>query len=245
MTKLAKDDSGSSPYSRLSKIDTQWSIVDKAHRQSEASDAFAILFERYTPAIRRYLLASLRDPDAAQEVFQEFALKLVKGSFKNAKPEKGKFRSMIKTALYRLMVDYHRRKNRNRNRQTEHPIDHVALAPKPEQDDSFVIQWRQSLLDEAWVRLEFLERQCGRPYFTVLRTRVDSANLTTRQLHEKIKVSRKDIPDLSAFRVFIHRARKRFAMILVELVRESLNQPTDDEIEQELIDLGLHHYVQA
>ena len=236
--------SSARPHSRLSRIETQWSIVNQAHDfDRNRQDAVSILIDRYTPAIRRYLLACLRDEDAAEEVFQEFALKLVNGSFKNAEPEKGRFRNMIKTALYRLIVDHHRRKNRKKDKQSDQQMEHIAHATDPPSDESFLIQWRQSLLDEVWIRLEILEKQCDRPYYLVLRTRVDSPNLTTRELRSLVAKQRDDVPELSAFRVFLHRARKRFAAILVELVKESLDEPTDDEVESELIDLGLHHFL--
>ena len=42
-------------------------------------DAKQQLLLRYAPAIRRYLGAALRDPEAADDVFQEFAVKFIKG----------------------------------------------------------------------------------------------------------------------------------------------------------------------
>ena len=64
-----------------------------------------MLVLRYGGAVHRYLLASLRDVDAADELAQEFALRFLRGDFKNADPGKGRFRDFLKRAVYRLMVD--------------------------------------------------------------------------------------------------------------------------------------------
>src|SRR5690606_40385568 len=97
---------------RLSRIDTMWSMVQRAHKPEATQFALAQqqLLERYGGAVRRYALAALRDPDAADEVFQEFALKFVRGDYGKADPTKGRFRSFLKTSLYHLIVDYQRRR---------------------------------------------------------------------------------------------------------------------------------------
>src|SRR5690242_54719 len=97
---------------RLSRISTCWTLVFQAHAAPKEAVAAAqqVLMQRYCGAVYRYLLASLRDADAADEVAQEFALRFVRGDFKRADPERGRFRDFVKTALYHLIVDYHRRR---------------------------------------------------------------------------------------------------------------------------------------
>jgi len=231
------------PDSRLSKIETQWSLVHRANKvEVGATAAQTELFERYSPAIKRYLLASLRSEEAASEVFQEFALRVVRGDFKNADCEKGKFRNMIKTSLYRLMIDFHRRTNKRKKLGTAEQINLVASEESPELDsDSFTIAWRQTMLDQAWERLEQLQVETSKPYFTILRARVDAPELTTKQLHVQLsETSHVRIPAEGSFRVYLHRARKRFAKLLTEQVALSIQDPTPENVEAELIDLGLH-----
>lgn len=96
------------PSQRLSRIDTLWSLVHRAHG-GEPGQAVADLFARYGGAVHRYLRASLRDPDAADDLFQEFALRVVRGDFRNADLGKGRFRDYLKTAVIRMMVDHRRR----------------------------------------------------------------------------------------------------------------------------------------
>ncbi len=231
--------------SHLSRIETQWSMVHRAHtsRSDSRANVQSQLIERYGPAIQRYLLASMRNADAAAEVYQEFALRLVRGDFRNADSDKGRFRNMVKTALYRLMIDHYRRTEKQRKLGAANVVDDVAMTcdaePSPE---SFTLAWRESLIDEAWKRLEQMEQQTGNPYFTVLRARVDQPRLTTKQLRESLLEADVKLPAESAFRVLLHRCRKRFAAILLDQVVQSLDDPNNDDIELELIELGLHHY---
>ena len=74
----------------LSQIQTLWSVVELAHGDHTAmASAQQKMLDRYGGAVRRYALAALRDEDAADEVFQEFALKFVRGDFRGAVPAKG------------------------------------------------------------------------------------------------------------------------------------------------------------
>jgi hypothetical protein len=63
------------PDSHLSRIETHWTAVFQAHRgpSEDAVQAQSELVRRYGGAVHRYLLASLQDADAADELSQEFA----------------------------------------------------------------------------------------------------------------------------------------------------------------------------
>src|SRR5262249_46397482 len=98
-----------SQHQRLGEISTLWGLIGVAAGNSPEAVGAAqeALLERYGGAVRRYLLGALRDPDAAAEVFQEFALRFVRGDlFKNASPERGRFRDFVKTSVFHLIVDY-------------------------------------------------------------------------------------------------------------------------------------------
>src|SRR5712692_6423966 len=69
----------STPQSKLSRIQTLWTVVAKAHQGAtrEVSAAQKKLLERYGRAVYRYLLGALRDAAAAEELTQEFAVRLL------------------------------------------------------------------------------------------------------------------------------------------------------------------------
>lgn len=104
---------------RLSRIVSLWTFVRRAHGEPGEAAREALL-ERYGGAIRRYLLGALRDEDAADEVFQEFSLKLVGGAFQRADASHGRFRNFLKTALFHLIIDHQR--HRQRRRGAERPL---------------------------------------------------------------------------------------------------------------------------
>jgi RNA polymerase sigma-70 factor (ECF subfamily) len=72
----------------LGNFSTLWSVVALAYAGSSktARAAQHRLLKRYGGAIRRYLTASLRNPAAAEELFQEFALRFLGGDFRHAHP---------------------------------------------------------------------------------------------------------------------------------------------------------------
>src|SRR3954464_7283198 len=95
----------------LSEIQTIWSVVDRAHHDTgePARRALHDLIQRYRGAIYRYLRRAVRDPDAAEELAQEFSLRILRGDFRQADPRRGRFRDYLKTALFHLVIDYQRR----------------------------------------------------------------------------------------------------------------------------------------
>jgi RNA polymerase sigma-70 factor (ECF subfamily) len=231
---------------RLSRIATQWSVVRQAHASGveHRHAAQRELLERYGGAVRRYLLAALRDADAADEVFQEFALRFVRGDLRSADPGHGRFRSFLKTVISRMVTDYHRRRQRRERQVVASPLDHgaveAAAAERPEPD--FSASWREDLLARAWQQLRELEAESGRPYFTVLHHRVHHAGANSQILAVQLAQLLGRPLTAGNVRVLVHRARDRFAEFLLSEVAGSVGEATLDQVEQELIDLRLHEY---
>jgi RNA polymerase sigma-70 factor (ECF subfamily) len=220
--------------------------VRQAHQDEseETAAARARLIEKYGDAIRRYLMACLRDPDAVDEVYQEFSLKFVQGKFSGVTADKGRFRSYIKTVIYHLVADY----GRSRKKYAATAIEHESLLTDNAQADGhsldmqFQESWRDSLLTNCWQRLEQEERESGKPWYTVLKLRSENGNARSAELAE-LATSRvgKEITAANV-RVLVHRARERFAELLTQTVKDSLDNPSPEELEHELIDLNLWQY---
>lgn len=230
----------------LSQIQTLWSVVrdaaavDHPDRQS----AQKRILEIYGPSIHRYLLACMRDPHAVDEVYQEFALKLARGDFAGVDPARGRFRGFVKTILYRLIVDFHRRKGRN----TAASIDVAEIDPAG-QDETTVLAteeefhriWRDGLLHHAWQSLKQDQEERGHLYHALLKARVDQPDWTVEQVIESVRQETGKEQSAGSFRVTLHRARKRFADFLVEAVASSVPHAAND-LEEELIALDLLRY---
>src|SRR5437867_7353546 len=99
---------------RLSRISTIWTVLRQAHAgpADAATAAQHILLQRYGGAVHRYLLATLRDAHAADDLTQEFGLSLVRGAFHRADPQRGRFRDYVKIALAHLVADYRKQQTR-------------------------------------------------------------------------------------------------------------------------------------
>jgi RNA polymerase sigma-70 factor (ECF subfamily) len=235
---------------RLSRIDTLWSVVRQANESdaAKARRAQEALLERYGGAVRRYLLGSLRSEDAADEVFQEFSLKLVTGAFQKADANVGRFRSFLKTTLFHLIVDYQRRGKRNAAQPLvgdapDRPLPEDRLA---EEDAAWTRSWREELLAKGWAALAKVEQSTGTPYYAVLRYRRDHPDDRSQDIAAALNAANdgkvKKPLNSTSVRVLIHRARELLADQVLDLVLDSLDNASLDECEEELIDLNLLEY---
>jgi RNA polymerase sigma factor (sigma-70 family) len=232
------------PSTNLADIATHWSVVRQAHQGSgEAVDrARQDLMEHYSGAVYRYLLGALHDRHAADDLFQEFALRFLRGDFKNADPERGRFRNFVKTALYHLIVDY---QNRRRTGPAPLPAREQADPTPPDlhySEQEFLASWRAEVLGRAWTALDEAGRDGGPPFYDILRLRAAEPDLSSAAMATKLseRLGRPLTPEW--VRQNLHRARERFADLLLVEIARSLDDPSKERLEQELIDVGLHEY---
>lgn len=230
----------------LSHIQTMWTVVFKAHNADDAalSRARATLLQRYAGAIYRYVLACVKDPAVADDLAQDFALGMCKGLFKNANPEKGRFRDYVKTALAHLVAKHYQKQKKQPLIVGESILEPAAVAPDEPQlgDESFVTNWRQELLARAWEALAEVESKTGQLFHTFLEYRTQNPATSSAQMASLF--SKKFGKPLTAqgVRQTLHRARQRFSELLLEEVARSLETRDQSALEQELLDLGLYEY---
>ncbi len=236
----------SQPDLRLSKIKTLWTVVCRAHggAPEEVAVAQREMLERYGKAVYRYLLGALRNPDAAEEVAQEFALRFLRGDLQRADPERGRFRDFVKGVLFHLIADYYRRQ---KAQPQPLPAGVLETAAAPVQDASasnreFEESWRDELMNRGWNALADLQRQTGQQFYAVLRFRAEHPDQRSAQMAEQLSLQLEKPVTAAWVRQTLHRARDKFADLLVEEVAQTLDSPTAEQLEQELIDLGLLLY---
>jgi RNA polymerase sigma-70 factor (ECF subfamily) len=230
----------------ISQIDTLWPVLIKAHAGSpdEVNAAQQAVLQRYYQPVHRYLLACLKDRDAADEVYQEFALRFVRGDFRNANPEKGRFRDLLKSALYHLVVDHHKRKQRGLAQLAPNAPE-PAIDSVVESDRQFLDAWRADLLNKAWQGLAEEERRTARPVYTVLHFRAGHPELRSHQMAEQLAGRLGKEMSAEWVRKWLHTGRDCFAELLLAEVSASLRDPTPDAAEQELLDLSLFEYCRS
>lgn len=237
-------------HSRLSRISTMWTLLNQAQAspRDDSHAALVALIERYQGAAYRYLLGAVRNPDVADDLFQEFALRLAQGAFRSVDPQRGRFRDYLKSSLYHLVVDYQKRQ-----RKAHRPLEDQAIEPAapewdPDQsDEQFVQNWRDEMLAKAWTALQESERCGGQPYFSVLRFRAEHPDASSAQMAAALSQQlQPNIPlTETGIRKTLQRARSHFAALLIAEVARSLGNPTDDELEEELIAVGLLAYCRS
>jgi DNA-directed RNA polymerase specialized sigma24 family protein len=232
-------------HKRLSSISTLWTVVRQAHGGPRRAIAAAQrqLIDRYGGAVRRYLLAVLRDEDATDELFQEFALRFVRGDLRGADPSRGRFRDYIKGVLFHLVSDYHRRLRDQPRPLSARAAEIAFRMPEPPEHEREAREcWRDELLARCWARLEEVEQTSDQPLYTVLRHRADHPERRSPQLAEALSTRLRRPLSPAAVRQLLHRARRRFAELLVDEVVHSLHQPSPQDVEEELGELGLLEY---
>jgi RNA polymerase sigma-70 factor (ECF subfamily) len=200
---------------------------------------------RYQVAVYRYVLRAVRDPHVADDLYQEFALRFVRGDFKRADPQQGRFRDFLKAALNHLIVDHLRKQRRSVpiTAQTADPAS--ELSPVPNSDREFLSIWLAEMMARAWAALADYERRTGQYLYTVLRFRTDHLGVKAPQMAEQLatKVGKPLTPGWIRKRLFL--AREKFTDLLLDEVAQSLKNPTCEQLEQELLDLGLLEYCRS
>jgi len=228
----------------LSQIVTQWTMLHQAHK-GEADAATAArqqLMLRYCGAVYRYLVRAVRDPALAEDLTQEFALRFLQGRFGQADREQGRFRHYVKRALFHLVQDHHRGRLREPHAVALGPEMDVPAPGDEAAERDFRESWRQEVLSRAWQGLEAAQRETGQPYHDLLRLRVDQSDLTSNDL-ATLLTERLGRPfSATNVRQLVHRARARFADLLLDDVRASLEGASWDRVEEELAELDLLKY---
>jgi RNA polymerase sigma factor (sigma-70 family) len=235
--------------SRLSRISTIWTLLSDAQKslRTRADDARLALIQRYQGAAYRYLLGALRDPDAADELFQDFALRVMQGAFAGADPNRGRFRSYLKTMLYHLIIDYRRRQQRlPRSLQSTVPDPAQPDQATLDSDRQFLHSWRDEILARAWAALAEAQRNGGQPFHSVLAFRAAHPDASSADMARGLSEQLPAHPFTEAgVRKALQRARAQFADLLLDDVAHSLGEHTPEQLEEELIELDLLPYCRS
>jgi RNA polymerase sigma factor (sigma-70 family) len=224
---------------RLTEILTQWDEVRAAQvgQVEEVQNARAALLQRYGGAVRRYLLAALKDPAAADELSQEFALALLEGKIQRADPQQGRFRDYLKGMLFHLVRQY-RRRQKKQAFATGPELDEQVDPRTAESEQLFDQSWRDELLARSWAGLA----EAQPSYFTILHFRAAHPDMPVEQMLAELSPQVGKALTAANVRQILHRARKVFADVLLQEVAQSLTQPTLAAVQQELSDLELASY---
>jgi len=235
----------SSP-AKLCDISTQWSLIFAAHRDhgNAAVAAQQILMERYFGAAYRYLLAIVREADSADDLAQEFALRFLRSGFQRLDPQRGRFRDYVKASLQNLLSEYFQNRKRKSTVQVNDSFPDQR-EDRADWDTKFQERWRDELLEWAWHELSVQETDNGTPYYTVLRWKAENPATSAQMLADKLSSTSGQHYTESGVRQIVHRARERFADLLLSEVERSLDKRAETDLESEMAELELLSYCKS
>lgn len=228
---------------RLNEIGTRWSKVHLAVSGTgpQATQAQGELFQRYSGAMRRYLQVALDDPAAVDDIIQDFGVALVSGGFRNAQPERGRFRDYLKGVLFRL-VHKHRRRQQRQAKLIAAKFDLTDPdGYRNECEEQFRQSWREELLASTWEALA----QTDPTFHTILHYRAEHPDMRSEDMVQELTQQLGKPLTAQGVRQSLSRARKRFVNLLLQQVAGSLEFPTPGAIQEELRDLDLATFVLA
>ena len=218
---------------RLDQLSTHLATLEDAQR----------FFFRYGSALRSYLIAILRDRAAADEVLQELVLALLSRGGAQNWPGKGRYRDYLKRAARNAAIDYLRKQGRQpvavdlEVRADPRSTDEAA-------DRALTSEWQRCVLDRVWRELEVHERQTpGNLFHTVLRVVAEFPHEESPKQAQIASQRAKRTLTAEAFRKQVSRARRLMADIILTEVARSIAAPTAEDVEGELVELGLWNYV--
>jgi RNA polymerase sigma-70 factor (ECF subfamily) len=159
---------------------------------------------------------------------------LIRGAFHRTDPARGRFRDYVKTVLFHL-VARHRKAPPSRTLD-DREIEALA-APEAEQT-AFDEAWRDVLLERTWMALA----DAHKTWHDVLRFRAAHPALSSAEMARKLGQELGQPLTPNGVRQLLHRAREKFANLLIDEVIHSLKNPTVERLEQELEELGLLTY---
>ena len=220
---------------RLDQITTVWETLDDPSK-------FVI---RYAPAIRCYLTALMQNADQAEEVIQNFLLRVVQKGFKGVAPGRGRFRDYLRTAVrHTALTELRRNVAQRRHRASTPPDKETPIDSKDSAEREWLMEWRQCLLSRTWRALERHDARQRRAWpHVVLRLATQFPSEKSAELAARASAIAGAPISAEAFRQQLCRARRVFARILVAEVAETLQRPTPQDVEDELSELGLMSYV--
>ena len=230
---------------RLSNISTNWDELLAAHDEvsldQKAAELRGALLRRYSSCAYQYILGATKSHHAAEDLSQEFALRFVRGDFRNANPKQGRFRDYLKMSLRNLVTDFFRSK----------PSDveigklgtQLPAVTLESLESTFAQQWRERMLSIVWNSLKEFEAGKQTQYYSVLFLRTEHADSSSEQLAKLFSEQTGKTVTADWVRQTLRRARRKFSDLLVEEVGKTLHSNSRQEIRDELAELGLKKYV--
>jgi RNA polymerase sigma-70 factor (ECF subfamily) len=226
---------------------TSWSLVLSASGNPAVLEQ---LLRAYWGPIYAYIRRSGRSRDQAAELTQDFIAQAVleRDLIQKADPQRGRFRTYLKTALRNFLIDQHRRATAKGRAPDTFILDSDALSQfEPADTDdptrAFERHWATAVLSRTLARLEADCLACGQAqHWEAFRLAViepsiglgvGSGSSNGRAAPSLDEVATEiGAPGAEQVSSMIQTLRRKFRRMLVQVVGETLENPADapDEV---------------
>ena len=220
---------------------TRWTQVLAASGESaEAKHALRDLCEAYYGPVEAFVRRCRAGHDDARDLTHQFFVKLLDGnSLKGVERTRGRFRSYLLGAVKHFLSDQvdrtlaekrgggqapqslHAFSSHDRSERQEHALD-VADPQGFPPDAFFDRQWALAIVEKAMSVLQAESRDCGETQrFEVLRRWLIPSEDDTIAAEAARSLEMTD----GAFKVAVHRLRKRFRQLVKDQIASSVDGP--------------------
>lgn len=229
------------PLDHASFHTTRWTRVCLAQADSDdGRRALADLCAAYYAPVVTFLRCELRDADAASELSHAFFAEMLAGdTIRTAEQERGRFRSYLLGAV-KHFLSHHREATRRLKRGgglAPVPMDdeEVGAVPDPRQispDAEFDRQWALTVLSRGLDALRSECQEAGRGEFF---ERVKPLLTGDGEHGRQAEVAEACGMNLEAFRMSVHRLKKRLRQCVKAEVAGTLDDPARVQEEMEAL----------
>jgi RNA polymerase sigma-70 factor (ECF subfamily) len=224
---------------------TAWTRMREVHSSNQAQRRLVLdqLLGRYWKPVYCYLRRKGHDNESAKDLTQGFFVQIVlgRGLVDKADQARGRFRTLVLTALDRYVIDCHRRQTSEKgggpdgmpNIPFEDLPDLPADGKEARPDEAFNYAWATALLDEVLARIETDSRRNGQAlHWEVFKARVlTPIQQNTRPAPLAEVCRRLGIADPSSASNMIVTVKRRFRSVLLETLGEHVDCPSEAEEE--------------
>jgi len=232
---------------------TDWSMIFEAagNEGAEAREAWDQLSRRYWSAIYAYIRSTGRDVEDAADLTQGFVCDVLLGRrlFAVADPRRGRFRTLLLTALKNYLTERHRydtRKKRAPGGESGSNGDGPKLLELDRDSSSIVARSRtpspEAVFDTQWAValvhriLDGVRDECVREqlaaHWTIFERRVVRPMLTGEPpVDYTILVERLDLKDAAQAANMMITVKRRFARAMYAEIGRTVRDPEEIEVE--------------
>ena len=241
------DDKPTASPKRKAFVMTRWTEIRAARTldPKRRRKATGRIMARYWNPVYAYLIRKGNNHDKSSDLVQGFFVKVIeRGLIQQADPDKGRFRSLLLTALDRYVRDEYEKEVTQKRRPTggvnsldafEAPLSLPSMEASPEQ--VFDYAWASQLLDEVLVDVEARCRQAGQQqHWEVFRQAVVEPILFGAEIPSMPTLCQElDIGTPKQAAAMNVTVKRRFKRILQAHVLEFV--ASEEEVESEIGDL--------